>query len=103
MVAAMDMQLNYRASVFVLLILMLSSCSTTNQPPNNQSLPQGGGGGFAAPTTSSRSSQSQNQNSAQIGVRTKTSGCVATNALPDPACTPGAIINGATRNAICVS
>jgi hypothetical protein len=41
--------------------------------------------------------------SAHIGQRTKTSGCVAKNALPDSACTPGAIIATATRADICAS
>ncbi len=36
-----------------------------------------------------------------VGQRTKTSGCVSANALPDPACTPGAIIARATKNQIC--
>ncbi len=36
-----------------------------------------------------------------IGQRTKTSGCVSVNALPDPACTPGAIIADATKDQIC--
>ena len=38
-----------------------------------------------------------------IGQRTKTSGCVSTNALPDPACTPGAIFPDATSEQICQS
>jgi hypothetical protein len=37
-----------------------------------------------------------------IGTRTKTTGCVAQNALPDPACTPGAIFPEATKDKICV-
>ncbi len=37
-----------------------------------------------------------------IGQRTKTSGCVAQNALPDSACTPGAILD-VTKDDICVS
>lgn len=38
---------------------------------------------------------------AKIGERTKTSGCVSHNALPDSACTPGAIIADATKEQIC--
>ena len=38
---------------------------------------------------------------AAIGQRTKTSGCVSTNALPDSACTPGAIFPDATKEQIC--
>jgi hypothetical protein len=39
----------------------------------------------------------------QFGVQTKTSGCVASNGLPDAACTPGAIFSTATRDQICQS
>jgi hypothetical protein len=38
----------------------------------------------------------------QFGVRTKTSGCVASNGLPDHACTPGDIFSTATKDQICV-
>lgn len=38
-----------------------------------------------------------------IGQRTKTSGCTAHNALPDSACTPGAVFPNATQDQICVS
>jgi hypothetical protein len=36
-----------------------------------------------------------------IGQRTKTNGCVSKNALPDSACTPGAIFPDATKAMIC--
>jgi hypothetical protein len=39
----------------------------------------------------------------QFGVQTKTSGCQAHDALPDSACTPGAIIASATVSEICQS
>jgi hypothetical protein len=38
-----------------------------------------------------------------IGQRTKTSGCLVAGALPDGACTPGAIIASATTGQICTS
>ncbi len=38
---------------------------------------------------------------AAIGQRTKTSDCVAQNALPDSQCTPGAIFSDATKEQIC--
>jgi hypothetical protein len=41
-------------------------------------------------------------NGGAIGTRTKTSGCVSQNALPDPDCTPGAIFPDATKDKICV-
>ena len=37
----------------------------------------------------------------QFGVQTKTSGCQAHDALPDSACTPGAIFESATVSQIC--
>src|SRR5437899_12336175 len=37
------------------------------------------------------------------GVQTKTSGCVAHDALPDSACTPGAVLATGTKDAICQS
>ncbi len=37
------------------------------------------------------------------GVQTKTLGCMAHSGFPDSACTPGAIIATATKDAICVS
>ncbi len=37
-----------------------------------------------------------------LGQRTKTSGCVSSNGLPDSACTPGAIFPDATKDQICV-
>jgi len=46
--------------------------------------------------------QSQNASGqAHIGQRTKTSGCQANGALPDSACTPGAIISTATKAQVC--
>ena len=40
---------------------------------------------------------------ANFGVQTKTSGCQVHNALPDSACTPGAILATGTKDAICKS
>ena len=39
----------------------------------------------------------------QFGVQTKTSGCVASGGLPDPGCTPGALLSTGTKDAICQS
>jgi hypothetical protein len=38
----------------------------------------------------------------QFGVQTKISGCVASDGLPDHACTPGDIFSNATKDEICV-
>jgi hypothetical protein len=56
--------------------------SPTPQPPTNGATPSSG------PTPT-------------IGQRTKTSGCVSANALPDSPCTPGAILPDATVDKIC--
>lgn len=61
-----------------LLLVVLSACAVTTGPS-------------AAPSVAP----------AAIGKRTKTSGCVSVNALPDPACTPGAIFPDATKDQIC--
>jgi hypothetical protein len=45
----------------------------------------------------------QTTTSHQFGVQTKTSGCQARGALPDPDCTPGAIFPNATKDQICQS
>ena len=55
--------------------------------------------GCATPSTSSSTSSGQHQ----FGVQTKTSGCQVQGALPDPACTPGAIFANATTDQICQS
>ena len=59
--------------------------------------------GVTVSTGNSGSNQgsSQGGNTPQFGVQTKTSGCQAHNALPDSACTPGAIITTATKSEIC--
>ena len=58
--------------------VLLAACNTTA----NTSTPQPGGHG--------------------IGQRTKTSDCAAANALPDAACTPGAIFADVSKDQVCV-
>ena len=74
----------YLVTIFLVVVLSLSACSTavnvTSAPPST---------GGQAPS--------------KIGERTKTSGCVSNNGLPDPACTPGDILPEATKDQICVS
>ena len=53
----------------------------------------------AQPAPQSRTSSP----SGSLGERTKTSGCVSQNALPDPACTPGAAFSDVTADQICQS
>ena len=69
------------AAVAFLFALTLSGC-----------LSQGDAGASASPTPG-----------AQIGQRTKSSGCQVNGALPDSACTPGAIFPSATKDQVCQS
>lgn len=60
---------------------------------------------YASKPHGNLASQTPNQSTAQavLGARTKASGCIAHSALPDPECTPGAIIATATVAQICAS
>lgn len=49
------------------------------------------------------STDTTGSSSYQFGVQTKTTGCKANGALPDPQCTPGAIFPNATVSQICQS
>lgn len=72
--------------IILLLPLLLLSCMT-----------------IASGTPSGNASNgSSSSTSGSIGSRTKTSDCVSQNALPDPACTPGAILPDATKDKVCV-
>ena len=51
--------------------------------------------------TPGSSSTSTTGGTPNFGVPTKTSGCMAHNALQDSACTPGAILSTGTKDAIC--
>ncbi len=75
-------------AAIVVLSLALSGCSatiTTSSP-----------GATSSPNTPSGTEPNW-------GVQTKTSGCLAHGALPDSACTPGALITTATKDVICQS
>jgi hypothetical protein len=67
-------------------LLSLAACT-----PGSLSTPSSGSSNPLIPNTGGT-----------LGVRTKTSGCVSQNALPDPACSPGAILTDATKEKICV-
>lgn len=71
-------------ALLVLVYFVIQSSNKPGTPITPQPLPNG-----ATP--------------AAIGQRTKTSGCVFANALPDPACTPGAIFPDATADQVCKS
>ncbi len=57
---------------------------------------------LAACNTAADTSTPQPGGHGGIGQRTKTSGCAAANALPDAACTPGAIFADVTKDQVCV-
>ena len=69
----------------------LSSCEIT--------IPTSGPTGTATPSRHS----TRTPRTAHLGKRTKTSGCVAHEGLPDSACTPGAVFATATVQEICKS
>ena len=76
---------------FSLLVLIaffvsaLAGCNLTISSPASSSIATPSSGNFS------------------VGTQTKTTGCMAHNALPDSACTPGAIFATATTNQICQS
>jgi len=78
-------------TILLLVVLSLSACSS----PVDVSP--------ASPPTGGQTPSTGGQTPSKIGERTKTSGCVSNNGLPDPACTPGAILPEATKDQICVS
>jgi hypothetical protein len=79
-----------RLVIYIVVILLLSlvivSCVAGSPGTSSEATPGG-----LTPT-----------NGGSIGTRTKTSGCVSQDALPDPDCTPGAIFPDATKDKICV-
>lgn len=76
-------RLKIMRTVFILLAFLLASCTYSVSSVSNTSANAG------SPT--------------QFGVQTKTTGCVASNGLPDSGCTPGAIFTNATVQQICTS
>ena len=75
--------------VFAAISLALSGCGSVSVTGNPSGSPSTGNTGTGGSTN--------------FGVQTKTSGCQAHNALPDSACTPGAILSTGTKDAICKS
>ncbi len=82
-------------SVAILLIIFIGLSiifQAQKNSPSQQPTPS------PAPTLIATSSAQPKQ---VLGVRTKVSGCIAQNALPDKDCTPGAIILGVTKEQVC--
>ncbi len=72
--------------LFFLLLFALSSRKNTAQPS-------------PVPSVSTRSTSS----AAPIAIRSKTSGCVILDSLPNQACTPGKILEGVGKDQICLA
>ncbi len=93
--------------LMLIIALLVCGCSsvTITTGDNSGSGSTGSGGGTNSGSTGSGSSNAGSSMSAEPhwGVQTKTSGCQIRGALPDSACTPGAIITTATKSQICTS
>jgi hypothetical protein len=85
----MERRLPFAVLLAVLAAALLVACRSNNG--------NGGDSNGAANT------QAPAASTPLLGQRTKTSGCMVMGALPDPACSPGAVFPTATREQICVS
>jgi len=81
-------------TIIVVIILFIYYALTSNNSASTPSTPQ--------PLTPTVPQSVTPGSSGSIGQRTKTTGCVSVNAMPDSACTPGAIFPDATKDKICV-
>jgi hypothetical protein len=79
----------------IVIILMLAGAGCVE--------PQAGGPSTVTPSAGAPSTDTPSGPSGvpQWGHRTKTSGCVASGGLPDPACTPGDIFPNVTKDQVC--
>ncbi len=82
--------------VLVVIALTLIACSPSVPASNTNTNSNSSSNTSMTPTTSGSAS------APQWGKRTKTSGCAAVDGRPDPACTPGDILN-VTKSQICKS
>jgi hypothetical protein len=81
-------------TIIVVIILFIYYALTSNNSASTPSTPQ--------PLTPTVPQSVTPGSSGSIGQRTKTTDCVSVNAMPDSACTPGAIFPDATKDKICV-
>ena len=87
---------NVRISLIIFsLIILFSSIFSLNLYRNKQSNPEVTSETITQPLNASPSP------TPEIGKRTKISGCIIKDSLPDKECTPGAIIKDATKEDIC--
>ena len=80
-------------SIVVVIIVLIYYALTSNNKGSSPSTTQPGPSGTPQSITPG--------SGAPLGQRTKTADCVSSNALPDPACTPGTIFPDATKDQIC--
>lgn len=78
----------------------LNTQSASTSVPNTEAAADPTQGVVTAPVQTPIASTNTSQ--PQYGIRTKTSGCLANQTLPDPACSPGAVLTTDT-SVICVS
>ncbi len=76
--------------IAAVLLVILQGCAPQPEQPQTPTA--------ALPTLEA---QAPGAGGVTIGHRTKTSGCISANGLPDPACTPGAIQASVTMDPLC--
>ncbi len=92
------MKYPYRLIVIAALLTVFSGCNVVIQTPGPSSYNPSGNNpsGNNPPSGNTPTGAEPNW-----GVQTKTSGCMVRGPLPDPACTPGALLATGTKDAIC--
>jgi hypothetical protein len=91
------------AAVVIIVILVSSSGGSKSPSPTQAAAPSSSATGTTAATPAAVPGASGTPAAAAppLGQRTKTDGCTINGALPDPACTPGAIFPNVTKEQIC--
>ena len=84
-------------------ILRSNPALQSQLPPAIRTAINGISVGTTLPETAQPGGNAPSVGNEPIGVRTKTSGCQAVNALPDRACSPGAVFAGVGTSQICQS
>ena len=90
--------MKYLRAILLLLMISLVVCGCSSV-----TITTGGNSGSGGTTSGNSTSGNATGSAPNWGVQNKTSGCQVQNALPDSACTPGAIITTATTSEICQS
>ncbi len=80
-------------AAIVIVVILVSSSGGSNSPSPTQAAAPSGSATGTAPATAAATPP--------LGQRTKTEGCAINGALPDAACTPGAVFPNVTKEQIC--